>query len=126
MKLIIRSDGSGSYLDLHDVELVIYVNDLPCTGGPLRQLPISGYVYGSMFRSLEVQGHTFSLKEWEAIAYAAWSQPSLRRGMYGDIMPDVGESWTAKRGGVPISWPEYLVQAWEADLRNLAVAANGS
>lgn len=118
MKLRIRLDGSGSELTLHDVDLVVSIHDL--TKGLGLSPIISGYVHGSVFRSLEVQGQLYTLAEWEGIAYAAWLNEPIRRGMYADAIPDVGESWTAKKGGTPITWPDWMVASWRADLVSAA------
>lgn len=126
MKLHIREDGSGSELDMHDVELVVAINDLPCTGYPVRKLKISGYVSGSIFRPLRFQNQLHSLEEWEAIAYAAWCNEALRRNMYGDTMPDVGQSWTATKGGAPVVWPNWMHESWLSDVRHVTSVTNGN
>ncbi len=123
MKLVIRRDGTGSELHLFDVEPVVSIHDMTRAGN--RQQPISGYLVGSMFRPLRFENQLYSLEEWEGIAYAAWLDRRLRRSMYGDIIPDVGESWTAKTGGVPITWPDWMTASWKADHDAALAIMNG-
>lgn len=125
MRLIVRTDGTGSELDLHDVDIIVSINDLPCRAINADSLPISGYLVGQVYRSLNVQGRLYTLKQWEGIAYAAWLDRHLRRGMYGDTIPDVGESWTARDGGVAISWPDWMFASWERDLMAANALLNG-
>lgn len=116
MKLKIRLDGSGSELNIHDVDIVVSINDLWI--GPeieADDLPVSGYVIGSVFRSLRFSNQLYTLREWEGIAYAAWANSASRRGLYADCIPDVGKSWTATKGGTPITWPDWMNASWAAD-----------
>jgi hypothetical protein len=113
MKLIIREDGSGSQLDLFDVDIVVSIHDISLAGDiDPRHLPISGVVQGSIYRPMRFGNRLYSMHEWEGIAFAAWLHETSRRGMYADRMPDVGSSWTAKEGGVPITWPDWMHRSW--------------
>ena len=45
--------------------------------------------------------------------------------MYADVIPDVGESWTASKGGAVIGWPDWMTASWESDLDHAEAILNG-